>query len=56
MTTIRYAAFVLAAITLWGLTTTPNSPATILLAGLFFTLLCIVAWTCRERRTDEQPD
>lgn len=50
MMTIRYAAFMLAAICLIALATTPNSPATIWLTGFFFTCFAVVAYTCRERR------
>lgn len=53
MTTIRYAASLLAAITLWCLSQTPNSPATVILAGFFLALFGVVAWTCRERTEHE---
>lgn len=56
MITIRYSAFMLAAICLGALSQTPNSsPATIRLAGLFFIFLVVVAWTCRETNTRRRP-
>jgi hypothetical protein len=45
MTAIRWVAFVLALITLGGLTVTPRSPASVLLAGLFFISFAVVCWT-----------
>lgn len=50
MTTIRYASFCLAALTLGCLTSIPNSPATVILAGFFLTCFGVCAWTCREPR------
>lgn len=53
MITLRYAAFLLATITLGCLACIPNSPATVILAGFFLICFGVVAWTCREpRRTD----
>jgi hypothetical protein len=45
VTAIRWVAFVLALITLGGLMVTPRSPASVLLAGLFFILFAVVCWT-----------
>lgn len=53
MIPLRYAAFILAALTLGCLTVTPNSPATVILAGLFLTLFAVVAWTCRDTTKHE---
>lgn len=50
MITIRYAAFCFAALCLWLLSQTPNSPATLWLAGLFIASFAVVAWTCRQTR------
>lgn len=50
MTTLRYAAFLLAALSLGCITFTPNSPATIILAGLFICFFTVVVWTCRETK------
>lgn len=51
MMTIRFAAFTLAATCLIALALTPNSPATIWLAGFFFTCFAVVAYTCRGTDT-----
>lgn len=51
MITLRYLAFILAAITLWCFFVTPNSPATVWLAGFFFVMFAVVCWTCREPST-----
>lgn len=56
MTTIRYAAFLLAAITLWALYLLPpdptnTNPAAFWLVGFFALCFGVVCWTCRERRT-----
>lgn len=48
MITIRFAAFLLAALCLGCLTFTPNSPATLWLTGLFIIFFVIVCLTCRE--------
>lgn len=48
MTTLRFAAFTLAALSLGCIAVTPNSPATLWLTGLFFTFFAIVCLTCRE--------
>lgn len=50
MIVLRYAAFMLAAITLGCLTSIPNSPATVILAGFFLTCFGVLCWTCREPR------
>lgn len=45
MNAIRWAALLLALITLGGLTVTPRSLASVLLAGLFFISFAVVCWT-----------
>lgn len=53
VTTLRYAASLLAAIALWCLSQTPNSPATIILAGFFILCFGVVCMTCREHTDHE---
>lgn len=50
MIAIRYAAFLLSAITLGCLWCIPNSPATVILAGFFLICFGVVCWTCRTNR------
>lgn len=47
MMAVRFAAFTLAATCLIALAITPNSPATLIIAGFFFACFGVVAWTCR---------
>lgn len=56
MTTVRFAAFTLAATCLIALAITPNSPATFIIAGLFFACFGTVAWTCRDGRKRTWPN
>ena len=46
MIALRYAAFLLATISLVCLWFTPNSPATVILAGFFLICFAVVCWTC----------
>jgi len=47
MIPLRFASFLLAALSLVCLWFTPNSPATVWLAGFFFVMFTVCAWTCR---------
>lgn len=51
MMAIRFAAFTLATTSLIALAITPNSPATLTLAGFFFACFGTVAWSCRATNT-----
>lgn len=55
MMAIRFAAFTLATTCLIALAITPNSPATLILAGLFFACFGAFAWTCRATNTRRRP-
>lgn len=52
MTTIRYAALMLAALTLACIFLTPPSPATVILAGFLLALLGVLRWALHEKETD----
>lgn len=56
MMTVRFAASMLAAICLGALSQTPNSPATLILAGFFFACFGTFAWTCRGTSTRRSDD
>lgn len=48
MIVLRWAAFMLAALTLWALTVTPNTnPASLPLVGFFILTFTAVCYTCR---------
>ena len=49
MTTIRYAALMLAALTLACILLTPPSPATVILAGFLLAVLGVLRWALHEK-------